>query len=180
MVFLKLFNISICIGPGLYSWCVLKEYACFQLPDWGHLKSVNQEISSVSLHSFTDINDSELLLSSTSRWNSYVADCTLFVKDGRGGGGGCTVQYIYVCVHVCVLPSVFHPMCLSVFRATPLTCSRVSALRTITHGIRSINNYWHKITDTYTHLHAQTHLFYYPYGNSNSPAFPTALILTPT
>lgn len=62
-------------------------------------------------------------------------------KMGGVGGGGGTVQYIYVCVHVCVLPSVFHPMCLSVFRATLLTCSRVSALRTITHGIRSINNY---------------------------------------
>lgn len=178
MVFLKLFNISICIGPGLYSWCVLKEYACFQLPDWGHLKSVNQEISSVSLHSFTDINDSELLLSSTSRWNS-CGRLYFICQRWEGWGVHCSV-YICVCTCVCDLPSVFHPMCLSVFRATPLTCSRVSALRTITHGIRSINNYWHKITDTYTHLHAQTHLFYYPYGNSNSPAFPTALILTPT
>lgn len=59
-------------------------------------------------------------------WNSHVAESVLYVSNT-----GNTIQK--VCVSL--------PVCSSVFCTTLLTCSRMSALCTITHAIESINNY---------------------------------------
>lgn len=105
----------------------------------------------VCVSTFTD--DNTVLLFSCRCWSSHVAEIVLCVSKPWKKKPALFKLYVCVCVGLCVSL----PECLSAFCTTLLTCSRMSALCTITHAIQSINNYWRKITETRVYTHTDTH-----------------------